>query len=277
MVGAISASQNAAFLVGVQQAPLPSVLVSCVIMSVPRSEPWVSAKLSTPTTAGAATAIIKRRKTSTGSLHFKPEAGDKVYDINPMQRHSATPCVPFLRIGTCDSSHKKLIRRWKKICLDLARSAQISTTPPRLHHVPPPATFVCLAMSSGSELPETLRAQIVVLVLRGDSWAKIGAFLGITPDTVRETFLRWEKAKCYTSSPRPGRPKSLDERDIRHLTRHITANRDTRRQALGEIKNALNLPVCSKTLRTVITKDIGLGHIIERKKPWLRPVQRRHG
>ena len=79
----------------------------------------------------------------------------------------------------------------------------------------------------------------------------------------------------FSSAPRSGRPKSLTERDHRRIAKHITTDRDTRRQALGEITNALNLSVCPKTLRKVITEDIGLGHRIERKRPWLSEQQKR--
>jgi hypothetical protein len=143
--------------------------------------------------------------------------------------------------------------------------AHRNNTPHHQHDLHP-RHFVCLPISRGSELPETLRAQIVILKQRGDSWAWIDAFLGVLPETARKTYQRWEETRCFSSAPRAGRPKSFDERAIRHLARHITSSRDTRRQALGEIKNALNLTVCPKTLRNVITKDIGLGHRIERKK-----------
>ena len=139
-----------------------------------------------------------------------------------------------------------------------------------LHHQP----FVCLPMSRGYELPETVHAQIVVLKLRGDSWTEIGDFLEVKSNIVRKTFKRWETTESFSSCSRAGHPKSFDEHDVRHLARHITATRDTRRQALGEIKNALNLTLCPKTLRNIITKHIGLGHRIKRKKPWLRPVQK---
>jgi transposase len=129
-------------------------------------------------------------------------------------------------------------------------------------------------MSRGCELPETLRAQIVILKERGDSWVEIGAFLGVHPRTAREVFLRWKTSESFSSKPRSGRPKSLTERDIRHIAKHITSNRDTRRQALGDITNVLNLSVCPKTLRKTITEDIGLAHRIERKKPWLGPQQK---
>ena len=126
-------------------------------------------------------------------------------------------------------------------------------------------------MSCGREFPKTLRAQIVVLKQIGPSWAEIGAFLGVDRHTVWKVYLKWEETKFFSTSQRSGRPKSLDIGDVRHLARHITSSRDTKRQALGEIKNALNLTVCPKTLHNVIAKDIGLGHRIERKKPWVRP------
>jgi hypothetical protein len=52
------------------------------------------------------------------------------------------------------------------------------TTSPRHHH----PIFVCLPISRGPELPETLRAQIVILKMRDDSWADIGALLGVHPE-----------------------------------------------------------------------------------------------
>src|SRR5271169_905610 len=129
-------------------------------------------------------------------------------------------------------------------------------------------------MSHGPELPDTLQAQIVVLKEKGDSWAEIGHFLGVKSGTMRYTYLKWEETRCFSSIPRSGRPKSLTERDIRHVANHITSNRDTRRHALGDITNVLNLSVCLKTLCKTITEDIGLAHRIERKKPWLSPQQK---
>jgi transposase len=77
--------------------------------------------------------------------------------------------------------------------------------------------FVCLPMSCGPELPDTLRAQVVVLHQRGDFYAEIEQFLGVPRKTVRTVYLKWEETKCFSSTPRGGRPKSLDEHAVRHL------------------------------------------------------------
>src|SRR5436853_6086787 len=129
-------------------------------------------------------------------------------------------------------------------------------------------------MSHGAELSEAFQAQIVALRRKGSSWAEIGRFLNVNSHTTRAVFMRWENTNSYSSSPRTGRPKSLKGRDVRHIANHITSNRETRRQPLGEIINVLNLSVCSKTLRKTITKDIGLSHRIERKKPHLNAKQK---
>jgi hypothetical protein len=47
-----------------------------------------------------------------------------------------------------------------------------------------------------------------------------------------------------------------------------------RRQPLQEIIIDLNLEVSERTLKRVITIDIGLGHRIERKTPWLSKQQK---
>jgi len=168
----------------------------------------------------------------------------------------------------------RVTRRWKKVRYNGRRSPRSHGPPPPLHHRPPHKPFVCLPMSHGSELPDTLRAQVVVLHQRGDSYAEIEQFLGLSQRTARTVYLKWDESRCFSSSPRSGRPKSLDERAVRHIARHITSSRDTRRQALGDITNSLHLLVCPKTLRKTITDDIGLGHRIERKKPWLSPEQK---
>src|SRR5579862_8454014 len=129
-------------------------------------------------------------------------------------------------------------------------------------------------MPRGEEFPDAVRAQIVILKQRGDSWTFIGGLLGVRPDSARMAYNQWEETKCFASAPRSGRPKALDECDIRHIARHITSSRDTRRQALGDITNQLQLSVCSKTLRKTIIEDIGLKHRIEWKKSWLRPEQK---
>ena len=129
-------------------------------------------------------------------------------------------------------------------------------------------------MSRGAELPETLRSQIVILRRIGQSFGQISDVLSVNSETARKVYLRWESSNTYSSAPRPGRPKILKERDIRHITKHITTDRNTRRETLGEIVNVLNLEVSQKTLLRTITNDIGLGHRIERRKPHLSLKQK---
>jgi len=138
----------------------------------------------------------------------------------------------------------------------------------------PTTIFVCLHMSRGPELPEATRAAIVALKNAGLSYPEIGAQLLVNSKTARKVYLRWEENKCLSSHHRSGRPKSLDKHDIRRLKAHITSNRETRRQALGEIIDAQNLPIASSTLRRYIAKDLGLGHRIQRRKPYLSPKQK---
>jgi len=68
---------------------------------------------------------------------------------------------------------------------------------------------------------------------------------------------------------RSSHPKSLDNCNIRYLERYITSTRDIRRQALNEIKNILNLSICTNIVQKTIVKDVSIGYRIERKKPSL--------
>jgi len=129
-------------------------------------------------------------------------------------------------------------------------------------------------MPRGAELPETVRAQVVVLREGGLSFADIGEKLGIEKSTAHKTYKRFKDSDDYSSAPRPGQPKKIDERDARIIKRHILKDRETRRETLGEIKNALNLPVCNDTLRKTIINRIGLQHRIARKTPWLSVQQK---
>ena len=211
--------------------------------------------------------------------HFEPLKYVLIHFTRNQNRESTASINTMNEIKIGPSSEAKYLRVIFDQTVEKSLSSFLPITPrpqpppllqPHLHH----AIFVYLPMSRGTELPEILRAQIVILTQRGDSWAEIGAFLGVHPDTVRKTYLRWEINKTFSSASRSGRPKSLTERDVRHIAKHITSNRDTRRQALGEIINVLYLSVCPKTLHKTITNDIGLGHRIERKKPWLSPQQK---
>jgi hypothetical protein len=142
-----------------------------------------------------------------------------------------------------------VIKRWKKVRCNGRRSLRSHGPPPPLHHHPHHQAFVCLSMSYGTELPDTLHAQIVILHQKEDSYTEIERFLGIPQKTARAMYLKCEQDRCFSSSSRSGRPKALDERAVRDIARHITSNRNTRRQALGDITNVLHLSVCPKTLR----------------------------
>ena len=135
-------------------------------------------------------------------------------------------------------------------------------------------TIVCLHMSCGNELPDTIRSQIIALKEAGFSYPEISVQLCVNSKTAHKVYLRWEEYRCISLCPKSGCPKSLDKHDLRRLKQYITTDRTTRRQPLGEIIVNQHLSVSTKTLHKYITKDLHLGCRIEHCKPFLSLAQK---
>ena len=129
-------------------------------------------------------------------------------------------------------------------------------------------------MTRGKDVPECIRNQVVGMRKAGKKFTEIGAELNIKKDTARQIWNRYQERGNCENIPRPGQPKALSESDLRQLKRHLRQDRDTRRQPLAEIIVDLNLSVCPKTVRTAIVDNIGMGHRIARKTPWLSKEQK---
>ena len=134
--------------------------------------------------------------------------------------------------------------------------------------------IVYIPMARGKDIPEAIRNQIVGMRKAGCTFVAIGVEYNISENTVRQIYNRWVEREDCGNAPRPGAPKLLTEGDIRQIKRHICHNRETRRQPLEDIIFDLNLPVSERTLERAIKTDIGMGHRIERKTPWLSPKQK---
>lgn len=129
-------------------------------------------------------------------------------------------------------------------------------------------------MTRGKEIPESIRNQIIGMRRMGGTFTFIGETLGVKPDTAQRIYKRWEETGDCASAPRSGAPKKLTDIDLRHLKRHIRHDRETRRQPLGEIILDLNLPISEITLKRTLKNELGMGHRIQRKTPWLSKQQK---
>jgi transposase len=125
----------------------------------------------------------------------------------------------------------------------------------------------------GPEVSPGTRREIIGLRKGGMKYPAIEEELGVKADTCRKIMNRRDNGHQSNSAPRSGRPKKLDDRDRRHLEYYITKNRWQRREPLADISATLNLNVHPDTLRTVLT-EMGLGHRIERKRPYLSAQQK---
>src|SRR5215475_4158628 len=100
----------------------------------------------------------------------------------------------------------------------------------------------------GKEISEGLRGEVIGMRKAGLSYPQIQGKTGVLQDTARQIYNRYLQSNSYISSSRSGRPKSLNDRDIRHLKRYITSGREERRLPLADISLNLNLSVCNETL-----------------------------
>src|SRR2546423_10303226 len=124
-------------------------------------------------------------------------------------------------------------------------------------------------MTRGNEIPEAIRNQMVGMQRAGMTFEAIGEEFNLSKDTVFKIYKRWEERGDCENAPRAGRLKILDKHDVRRIKTHITTNRETRRQPLGEIINEVNVPISAKTLHSTIVDSIGLNRRVEHKRCFL--------
>jgi predicted transcriptional regulator len=118
------------------------------------------------------------------------------------------------------------------------------------------------------ELSQGTRGEVVGLRKAGKTFPEIEAELGVKADTARKIYNHHDNVEENKSAPRSGRSKSLKDRDIRQIKRHVRKDRTTRRQPLEDITKDLNLKVGWNTIREVI-KEIDMGYRIECKRSYL--------
>lgn len=123
------------------------------------------------------------------------------------------------------------------------------------------------------QLSEGQRGLIIGMRKCGASYAAIASELNLKYHTVRKVTIFYNETKLLKPPPGPGRPTKLNERDRRHLKRHVKLNKNNRRQKPGTVIKELNLNICIDTLITEL-KQLNLNRRVARKKPWLRPGQK---
>ena len=120
------------------------------------------------------------------------------------------------------------------------------------------------------ELSSAQRGEIVGAYKVGTRAATIARTFGFPPSTVYNIINRYKQTGSVQSKPRPGKPKSLNDRDLRMVRRVVLKGRH---KTLGEITNEvnarLNMTLCKNTVRKYIAKA-GFSKRAACKKPLLR-------
>jgi hypothetical protein len=95
------------------------------------------------------------------------------------------------------------------------------------------------------------------------------------PILLKKSSINGSKLETVPTLPGLGHPRNL-RNAISHIFGVIfnMIAIDQRPQPLGEIILNLNLPVSEKTLERAIVNDLGMGHRIEGKTPWLSKKQK---
>lgn len=121
-------------------------------------------------------------------------------------------------------------------------------------------------------LTSAQRDCIIQLFSNGLPHDQIAKVMGCCLRTVFYTLRNYQARGHTLELARSGRPPKLNERDIRHLDRHLDNNR---RQTLGDITNTVNSfvpsPVSPRTVQRAIHNKLGYHACHAVKKPHLKP------
>ena len=93
--------------------------------------------------------------------------------------------------------------------------------------------------------------------------------LGVPKSTCQE----WILSGSTIAKDRSGRPKSLSERDLRHLKWFIQESQENRRLSANQIIKIFKFAICEATLITALT-SLSLLHRIARQRSFLKMLDR---
>ena len=98
-------------------------------------------------------------------------------------------------------------------------------------------------MGKTKELPQRMRRLIVDEHSRGMGYRKISSKYNIHVNAIRAIIQRWERYGVVTNLTRKGRPRKLDERAERLITRKVMRKPFTTRAELQRDLQAANVHV----------------------------------
>jgi len=102
----------------------------------------------------------------------------------------------------------------------------------------------------------------------GKSHRQVAREKHCSPSTVAYAVCQQRERGSNTTPKRPGRPRSLTERDMHHIRQVIVANRRRSLRQLLPLLSEINLPLSLSSLKRVF-KRLGLMQYIARVKPFL--------
>lgn len=146
------------------------------------------------------------------------------------------------------------------------RSSTPLTTPPTTSPTMPPIE----PHIKNKELSPEQRTRIIELQAEKKSQVEIADIMNVSGHCVQDTLKRWEEEGSIQSHPRAGRPKALDERDIRHLVR--LSNNDAN-ATLDDLTKDSGLDVCKETVGRTLRK-VKFYVRWARHKPYITPATR---
>ncbi|GBP10521.1 Transposable element Tcb2 transposase [Eumeta japonica] len=129
-------------------------------------------------------------------------------------------------------------------------------------------------MGKGKEISEPNRKTVIKLRNEGNSLFEIGRILNLKKPTVQTIIKNFKESGNYESKPRAGRPRILDERTDRAITRLIKENpKQSAVEINRKIKDSLGVEVSDQTIRRSI-KNNGYNSRVARRKPLLSAVNK---
>ena len=124
-------------------------------------------------------------------------------------------------------------------------------------------------MGKTKELPQRMRRLIVDEHSRGMGYRKILSKYNIHVNAIRALIQRWERYGVVTNLTRKGRPRELDERAERLITRKVMQKPFTTRAELQRDSQAANVHVSQDTIGRAVHR-VGTYSRFPRKTPLLK-------